>query len=200
MTTESNNLRAQLLDLDAPGKTPGRAAYERKLHAIFEQKLSPAGWAKFSLVGLSGVASATVCGSLVITEPATVPPATRAALAGLALIGLSWAALAGVVLRRGSINAAVHGLAGAKMGFAFTLAATIGIALLSLAKGASKPMPVGVLLLVAAPLVLATAVLIAELIRLSELRLRRDVLASEYRLMRQLESTGPLSPAIGGEA
>jgi hypothetical protein len=197
MTTQSNNLSSQLLDLDAPGgKSPGRADYERTLHAIFEHKLSPADWVKFSLLGLAGVAGATLCGSLAITEPETMPPATRAALGALAVIGLCWTAFAGVILRRGSVNAAVHGLAGARMGFAFTLAATIGIAFLSLANYARKPLPVGVLFLAAAPLVLASVVLIAELIRQSELRLRRDVLASEYRLMRQLESPGPL---IGGQ-
>jgi hypothetical protein len=195
MTTQQNNISGQLMDLDAPvGGTPRREEFDRRLRSLFDQKLSLADWTKFVLVGVGGLAGATICGLLVATEPAEMPTRTRVALGALTLIGLSWTAFAGVILRRGSINSAVHGTLAARMGFAYTLIATAAIAILSLS-GASKATGAGILLLPIAALALAAVVLIVHHIRQAELRLRRDMLQIEYRVAKLAEIGEAAAPA-----
>jgi hypothetical protein len=112
-----------------------------------------------------------------------MPTRARIALAILGLIGMTWAALAGVIVKRGSIHSAVHGTLAARLGFAFSLAAAIGIACMALSNPHATTSPALVLLPIAT-LTLATAVLIVHELRQSELRLRQKILESEYRLAR----------------
>lgn len=182
------NLSRQLLDLD-PQDAPADRDHARRMQALFERKLSSADWARLALMGLGGIAGAVLCGSLALTEPAGVPTRTRVALAVMALLGLSWAALAGLIVRRGSVHSGVHGTAAAAMGLAYALLATAAVGVLS-AAGPPRPMPPGLVLLPIAALALATVVFIVHQLRQSELRLRRDLLQIEYRLARQGEAGG----------
>lgn len=185
MTRSQPNISDQLLKLDRR-ELAGREEYERNLQTLFDQRLSPADWARLLIMGVGGLAGAAVCGMLAVTESAA-PARTRVALAALAMIGLSWAALAGVVFRRGRIHSAVHGGAAATMGFAFSLLTVAAIGVLSLSNPARPASAAGLALLPVAVLVLAAVVLVVHHLRQSELRLRRDLLGIEYRLARILE-------------
>jgi len=192
MTRQHQDISGRLLDLDYEQPAAGREKYERRMAVLFDRKLTAADWARLALMGFGGLAGATVCGALVVTEPAEMPARTRVALSVLAVIGMSWVALAGVIVRRGSINSAVHGGFAATMGFAFSLLATIGIAAMSLSgTGGARNVDVGIVLLPVVPLVLATVVLVVYHIRQAELRLRRDMLEIGYRLARQAASATP---------
>ena len=184
MTRKTDNLSAQLLDLDSGHPPPGREHYERRMAGLFERKLTAADWARLVLMFGGGLTGAAVCGGLALTEPAEMPARTRAALSVLAVIGLSWAALAGLVFRRGAINSAVHGAAAATMGFAFSLLAAAAVGVLALT-GAGRGAGAGLVLLPVIPLVLASVVLVVHHVKQAELRLRRDVLEVGYRLARQ---------------
>lgn len=179
--TESNRLgiAGDLMVLDT-GASTGREKYERAIAALLEQKLAPADWLRLSLMGIGGLAGAAVCGALAVTEPATVPVLTRVTLMALSGIGLTWAALAGAIIRRGSVHAARHGTLAANLGFAFSLLAAIGIGATALFSE-GRPAPIGLLLLPLSTLVLSVVVLLAHRIRLAELRLRRDLLEAELR-------------------
>ena len=188
MTTSGKDISGRLIDLDAPpGSTPGREAFDRRVQSLFDQKLSAADWAKFVLVGVGGLAGAAVCGGLAASEPAEIPARTRIALGVLALIGLSWAAFAGVILRRGSVNSAVHGTLAARMGFAYTLLATAATGIITLS-GHAKAAAAGLILLPIAAVVLAAVVLVVHHVRQSELRIRRDMLRIEYELAKLAEA------------
>ncbi len=179
MTQERPNLSAQLIDLDPPASPAARAEHEHRLAALFDRKLTAFNWLRLCFMGAGGLAGATVCGALALTEPAGMPTATRVALAVLATIGLSWAALAGLIVRRRSIHSPTHGSAAAHMGFAFTLLTAAGIAVLTLARP-EKAAPAGLFLLPLAALALAAVVLIVHHVKQAELRLRRDVLEMQY--------------------
>ena len=173
------NLAGQLIDLDPPVSPAACAEHERRLAALFDRRLTALDWLRLCLMGAGGLAGATVCGALALTEPAGMPTPTRVALAVLATIGLSWAALAGLIVRRRSIHSPTHGSAAAHMGFAFTLLTAAAIAVLTLARP-EKPAPAGLLLLPLAALTLAAVVLIVHHVKQAELRLRRDVLEMQY--------------------
>ena len=182
MTRRQPNISDQLLKLDRQELT-GREQYEQSLQTLFEQRLSPRDWARLLVMGVGGLAGAAVCGMLALTESAA-PARTRVALAVLATIGLSWAALAGVVFRRGRIHSTVHGGAAATMGFAFSLLTVAAIGVLSLSNPVRPASAAGLALLPVAVLVLAAVVLVVHHVRQCELRLRRDLLGIEYRLAR----------------
>ena len=186
MTTQRQDISGPLLDLDCKQPAAGREQYEQRMAELFERKLSGGDWARLTLMLVGGLAGATVCGALALTEPAEMPTRTRIALSVLSVIGLSWVALAGVVFRRGSINSAVHSAIAVTMGFVFSLLATVAIAVLSLS-GAGRDANAGLVLLPIVPLVLATVVLIVHQIKQAELRLRRDMLEIGYRLARQAD-------------
>lgn len=184
MTRSDQNISKQLLDLDDEQPLAGHGQYKRRMAELFEQKLTAADWARVALMFVGGLGSATVCGALALTEPAEMPALMRASLSVLALIGLSWTALGGLIYRRGAINSAVHGATAAAMGFAFSLLATAAVGILALTRpdlGAGA----GLVLLPLIPLVLASVVLIVHHVKQAELRLRRDVLEIGYRLARQ---------------
>ena len=185
MTRQDPPISEQLLDLDREPPLAGREQYERRMAELFEHKPTGADRARLALMLAGGLGGAAVCGGLAVTEPAEMPARTRAALAVLALVGLSWAGLAGLIVRRGAINSAVHGGAAAAMGFAFSLLATAAIGVLALARAGPGAAGAGLVLLAAVPLALASVVLVVHHVRQAELRLRRDVLEVGYRLARQ---------------
>src|SRR5688500_18450596 len=118
MNAERNDIADRLLDIDREQPAAGCEKYERRMAELFERKLRGADWARLARMLVGGLAGAIVCGALALTEPAEMPARTRAALSVLAVIGLSWVGLAGLIFRRGSINSVIHGAAAATMGFA----------------------------------------------------------------------------------
>jgi hypothetical protein len=172
----------RLLELD-PQTAGGRSHFEARARELFDRKLSAKDWFWMLVMGVGGLAGATVCGLLAATEPAGMPVLTRIVLAVLACIGLFWATLSATVLRRGAINTAVHGAIAAKMGFVFSLAAAVLIGVLSLAGVGGAP-ATGLLLLPIVPLVLASVVVVGREVRQAELRLHERLLEIEYRLAR----------------
>jgi len=181
MTPQRSDFSDRLLDIEAP--TPGTARVEDSVRGLFERKLTATDWFWMLVMGGGGLAGATVCGLLAATEPAGVPTLTRAALAGLACIGLFWAAFSATILRRRSINSAVHGAIAAKLGFMFALVSAFVLGGMSLAGVGGSP-AVGLAILPLATLVLATVVVLGREVRQAELRLQARLLEIEYRLAR----------------
>lgn len=191
MTRQNENLPDRLVELDEAGPRPaGREQYDRRVAALFERKLTTGDWARLALMSIGGLAGAAVCGGLALTEPAEMPARARAALSVLAVIGLSWVALAGLIVRRGAVDSSVHGAAAATMGFAFSLLATAGIGALAAAGPGGGGGGAGAVLLPLVPLVLSGVVLVVHHVKQAELRLRKDVLEVGYRLARQSATAG----------
>jgi hypothetical protein len=190
MTRQDQNITSRLLELDDDRPLAGRAEHDRRVQGLFDRKLTGGDRARLALMLCGGLAGAAVCGMLALTEPAGMPTRTRAALSVLALIGLSWAALAGIVFRRGAIHSGVHGAAAATMGFAFSLLAAAAIGVLA-AAGAVRGGDAGMALLAAVPVVLSGVVLVVHHVKQAELRLRRDVLDVGYRLASQAKGVSP---------
>ncbi|WP_430785607.1 hypothetical protein [Actinoplanes sp. G11-F43] len=95
---------------DEPGFTP-------------EQVIRPVS-RRIVAAGIAGLTGATLIGTLWATEPGALPGRTRAAFAGLILVGLSWAVLAGWALVRRPLFA-VDRVAGAWLATVFSAATAL---------------------------------------------------------------------------
>lgn len=193
MTTQSD-LSPGLLNLDPPPRADVRL--DAAARELFDRKLTPKDWFWMIVMGGGGLGGGAVCGLLAATEPAGMPTRTRVALAALACVGLFWATFSAAIMRRGTINSAVHGAIAAKMGFLFSLLAAVFIGGMSLAGVGGTP-AVGLAILPLIPLVLASVVVIGREVRQAELRVQQRLLEIEYRLAR-LAADPPRSQTLVG--
>jgi hypothetical protein len=106
----------------APGAARPSADDVRRLLAAELSLPSRLGHTLLLLASLGGTG---VVGALLLTEPA-LPARTRAAMALMAAIGLSWAAFAAWVLARRRVLLAAHHVVAARMAVAFTTLFTLG--------------------------------------------------------------------------
>lgn len=180
MKKNPTDISERLLSLES-SVASSRGPLNNDGNQMFERKLSVIDWFWMAVMGVGGLVGASVCGMLAVTEPAGMPVVTRTILASLACIGLFWAALSASVMRRGTINSAVHEALAAKMGFLFSLAAVAVLGVLSLS-GVGGQAGSGIVMLPLGTLVLASVVLISHHIKQAELRLRSKLLEVEYRL------------------
>jgi hypothetical protein len=102
--------------------------------------------------GIAGLAGATALVTLWATEPERLPTRTAAAFAGLIVIGLSWAVLAGWTLVKRPLFAAERVAAG-RLAVVFTTASTLVTAMI----GGPLAAGPGLLLIIAAVIVLVRA-------------------------------------------
>lgn len=174
MSHEPEVLRTRLLELE-PMREPERARYESALRELFERRLSPWDRLRHLLPASGGLVVALGLGSLALTEPAGTPEATRALLGVLALLGAAWFVLCARILRRGSVNALRDGRALS----ATALACSTLQALVFGWRAAADPAAVPGLILGLVFVVLAAAVLLAQRIRESELRVREQLLRAQ---------------------
>jgi hypothetical protein len=187
MPDRSLSLSEELIALDrATAAATGHLAAQE----VFERRLSGRGWIAPLAMGGGGMVGALLCGTLVITEPFTMPPLTRVSLAVLMLVCATWAALGAWILRRGAVDSRVQGALAVRMGFGFSLLTSAGLGALFLARPESRVGPGGVLLLLV-PLFLSATILIVFEVRQAELRTRLKLLDLEYRLTRPPESPRP---------
>lgn len=170
-----------LLDLDS--SDPALRERHRKALAARLGDLPPAfGKTRHAAVGLAGLVAALVCGSLSLTEPATIPGATRGLLALFALIGLGWTLFAGWALAKRRGDYAAERALAAKMAFGFTLAAIAGVSFAAALTG--KEAAAAPLLAVGLALLILAAVLMTNArIDQAELAIRERILRLELRLL-----------------
>jgi hypothetical protein len=102
--------------------------------------------------GIAGLAGATAIATLWATEPGRLPTRTAAAFAGLIVIGLSWAVLAGWTLLKRPVFAAERVAAGT-LAVVFTTASTLVTAVI----GGPLAAGPGLLLITVAMIVLVRA-------------------------------------------
>lgn len=180
MTEHDDPLGGRLLDLE-PHDPALREKYGAALHDHLDRHLSGALRARYAVVGLAGLAGCLVCGSLAITEPASMPAAVRGLLVLFAFFGLGWTSLAAWVLARGHGNFIAHRTIAARMAFGFTLASVIAMSIASSLSGRSAiGMPVVATGL--AMLILAAVRWIDARIERSESLIREQILRVESRL------------------
>jgi hypothetical protein len=182
MKTPTSDFSDRLLELDPPAPVD-RTKFDEAARQLFERRLTAKDWFWMIVTGVGGLAGGVVCGLLAATEPAGTPTRTRVALAALAGVGLFWAAFSASVIRRGTINSALHGAIAGKLGFTFSLLSAVFIGAMSLAGFGGSP-ATGLAILAVIPLVLAAVVVIGREIRQAELRTQQRLLEIEYRVAR----------------
>jgi hypothetical protein len=191
MADHDDALGERLLDFD-PQDPAIRERYGAALHATFDHHLSGPRRVQYGAVGLAGLIGCLVCGSLAITEPATMPAAVRGLLALFAFFGLGWTLLAAWVLTRGGGNFNAQRTVAARMAFGFTLTSVIALSLVAfLSDRGAVGMPM--LATGLALLILAAVLLIDVRIERSESTIREQILRLEYRLIDLAELIKPPS-------
>ncbi|MDC0670139.1 hypothetical protein [Nannocystis radixulma] len=181
MADRSDRFSDRLLALEQTHTTAAlRERYRRAMEAMLLQPLTPALTLLHAGVALAGLVGAGVCAALVVGEPDTLPPLSRAMLTLCAGFGASWSLWAAGVLRRGAVHRRRDRAAAARMAFGFTLVAVLMIAALA----AESPGPSALVMLVVALAMLVTAavVMLSHAIEQAELRGREQVLAVELGL------------------
>ena len=177
-TGRGDAIRGRLLEIERSARpTPDQA--ERELRETLRKRLTAGDRVKYAALGFGGLSAALVCGSLVLDDP--LPPLTFAALCGIALVGLAWAAFAAVALWRGAV-----GVPERRFAAGLALAATTGTLLFAAGLAATGrlagPAAVGVVGCGLGLLLLAVLLFLCQRLVESELRLRRKLLELEYRL------------------
>ncbi|MEJ7637774.1 MAG: hypothetical protein WKF75_07230 [Singulisphaera sp.] len=179
MKEQNDHLRERLIDLDP--HVPGlRERYGSALHSELDRLTVPYK-VRYLVTGLAGLIGSLVCGSLAITEPASLPARVRMLLVLFAFFGLSWTLLAGWALARGRGDFIAQRTMAARMAFGFTLISVLALSLVSSLSGKSAvgmPMVATGLAL----LVLAAVLLIDARIERSESIIREQLLRVESRL------------------
>ncbi len=189
MAEHDDSRGGRFLDLE-PHDPALREKYGAALHDHLDSHLSGALRARYVVVGLAGLAGCLVCGSLAITEPASMPWTTRALLVLFAFFGLGWTLLSGWALARGRGNFINHRTMAARMAFSFTL---ISVFALSLASSLSGRSSVGMPMVATglALLILAAVLILEARVERSELMIREQLLRVERRLSELAEAIGP---------
>ncbi len=180
MNEKNDHLSERLIDLDP--HDPGlRKRYGSTLHSHLDRHLTMPRRAHYVAVGLAGLVGSLVCGSLAITEPASLPMRVRMLLALFAFFGLSWTVLAAWALARGRGDFIARRTMAARMAFGFTLISVIALSLVSFLSGkAAVGMPM--VLTALALLILAAVLLIDARIERAESTIREQILRVESRL------------------
>lgn len=102
MTSDQTKFGDRLLGVE-PLSPNSRQRLQQELHAMFVRELTTTRRVAFGIVAILALISATVCGSLALTEP-TLPTLARIGLAVGTLFGVAWAAVAARICWRGSLD------------------------------------------------------------------------------------------------
>ena len=102
MTNNRKQFADRLIAVE-PHSLTSRQQLQQELHAMFVRELTTPRRVFFAIVGIAALISATVCGSLALTEP-NLPTLPRVGLAVGTLFGLAWAAVAARICWRGLSN------------------------------------------------------------------------------------------------
>ena len=186
MNEQEDNLKERLFDLDP--QDPGlRDRYGSALGSHLDRHLTGPHRAKYVVVGLAGLVGSLVCGSLAITEPASLPTRVRMLLALFAFFGLSWTLLAAWALARGRGDFIAQRTMAGRMAFGFTLISVFALSLVSsLSANADAGMPM--VLTALGLLILAAVLLIDARIERAESAIREQILRVESRLTELAET------------
>lgn len=181
----NNPLRERLLAAE-PENPALRAAYERRLRAMFEVPLSPTRRVSLVVVLLAALGMAGLFAALLLTE--RVHWQIRTAFGVGAAFALGWAAYSARILRRGTFRRRGDSTTAANMAFFFTIATAVFFALAR--TGDLHPFVMFGFLFVLP----AAVVLLRTVVEQSELRTQERLLELEYKLARLDERlTAPLA-------
>jgi predicted membrane channel-forming protein YqfA (hemolysin III family) len=119
MTDNRKQFADRLIAVE-PHSPTSRQRLQQELHAMFVRELTTPRRVFFAIVGVVALISATVCGSLALTEP-SLPTLPRVGLAVGTLFGLAWAAVAARICWRGALERRIDARRIAVMVWVFTV-------------------------------------------------------------------------------
>jgi hypothetical protein len=102
MTHDHTNFGERLLAIE-PLAPSAQQKLQQELHTMFVRELTAPRRMTFGIVSIAALAGAAVCGSLAVTEP-NLPTLARIGLSVGTLFGLAWAAVAGRICWRGTLD------------------------------------------------------------------------------------------------
>jgi len=180
MNKSNNTFRDKLLDMEIP--TPAlKEKYEREVQAMVEKKLT--GLRKLGTVVslVMGLGFFVLFGTLAVIVPKEFPLWGRAIWAVGSVFGLTFAGLAVLVLKKGTVNLKTDDMAMAGLGWGFiVIMATITLVF----SGQLPDRTIAIKMLVSLLIfeVAAAVGLLKAIIERSEVKTREKLLKIEYRL------------------
>jgi hypothetical protein len=119
MKIDQTKLGDRLIAVE-PLSPNSRQHIQQELHAMFVRELTTTRRVSFGIVAIAAFISATVCGSLALTEP-NLPTPARVGLATGTLFGLAWCAVAARIAWRGMLDLKLDARRIAAMVWVFTV-------------------------------------------------------------------------------
>jgi hypothetical protein len=168
-----------------PLSADSRQKLQQELHDMFVKELNVPHRIFLSIVGVAGLASAVVCGSLAVTE-ANLPTLARVGLGVGTLFGLAWAAMAARIVRRGTMDIRHDNRRIAAMVWVFTVLMTVFFLMVGMSM---EDRLLGLMMIAQslAFLIGAGVYLLAYRIEQAELGIREKLLELELRLAERAE-------------
>ncbi len=179
-----NNARKEFRDrlVEMEQITPSlEERYQKETKAMFEKRLTRPMNLAWIGTGILGIGLVVLFGAKVIMAPREFPMLGRLIFVAGAVFGLAWAALAAVIVRRGSYHRRSHGKAAAGMTWCFIMLVTIGICLLA-SKHPNRIIGLHMLCGVLPFLIMGSVCMIQYRIQESELNTREKLLEIELRI------------------
>ncbi len=160
--------------------------YQKEIRAMFEKKLTRPMKLAWIGSGILGMGFVVLFGTVAIIVPEEFPMLGRLMFVAGAVFGLAWAALAAVIVRRGSINLKSHGKAAVGITWCFLVLLTTVILVLA---GKHPDRIVGVYMICAVLpfLIMGAVFMIQYRIQEAELKTREKLLEIELRMVELAE-------------
>jgi len=155
--------------------------YQKETKAMFEKKLTRPMNLAWIGAGILGIGFVVLFGAAAVMAPREFPMLGRLMFVAGAVFGLAWAALAAVIVRRGSINLKSDGKAAAGMTWCFLVLLTT-VTLLLASKHPNRIVGVHMICGVLPFLIMGTVFMIQYRIQEAELKTREKLLEIELRI------------------
>ena len=155
--------------------------YRKETQAMYEKKLTRPMKLAWIGTGILGIGFVVLFGTAAIMAPTEFPMLGRLMFVAGAVFGLAWAALAAVIVRRGSIDFKSHGKAVAGVTWCFVVLLTT-VTLLLASKHPNRIVGLHMICGVLPFLIMGAVFMIQYRIQEAELKTREKLLGIELRM------------------
>lgn len=185
MNNAKKEFRDRLVEMEQT--TPSlKEKYQKETKAMFDKQLTRPMRLAWIGTGILGMGFVVLFGTTAIMAPKELPMLARSMFVAGAVFGLAWAALAAVIVKRGSFNLKSHGKALVGMTWCFLVLLTT-LTLLLASQHPDRIVGVHMICAVLPFLIMGAVFMIQYRIQDAELKTREKLLEIELRMAKLAE-------------